>query len=174
LDRRVRQIPGDHVLTVGRLEVFPNAPNVIAGRVEFTVDMRDRHSAGLDRMEAILREEMAHAQPAPGVSFEARVVEDLPAALSSPLVMEAIEFAAASLGLSSLRMQSHAGHDASMLAQIAPMGMIFVPSRDGVSHSPQEFTAPAQCVFGAEVLLRTVLRLEAGKEAGFPVSPTSG
>ena len=71
-----------------------------------------------------------------------------------------IEESAEDLGLTSLRLPSGAGHDAQDLAQIAPIGMIFVPSVGGVSHSPEEYTRPEDMANGANVLLETILRLD--------------
>ena len=73
-----------------------------------------------------------------------------------------IEAAATGLGLSSMRLPSAAGHDAQDMAKIAPTGMIFVPSRGGISHSPQEFTSEEDMANGANVLLHTVLRIDGG------------
>jgi N-carbamoyl-L-amino-acid hydrolase len=73
-----------------------------------------------------------------------------------------IAAAATSLGLSHRLMPSGAGHDAQDMTHIAPTGMIFVPSVDGVSHSPKEYTSPADIANGANVLLRTVLAIDRG------------
>jgi N-carbamoyl-L-amino-acid hydrolase len=75
-------------------------------------------------------------------------------------VRGAIAFAARLYGLKSLDMPSGAGHDAQNMSAIAPSGMLFVPSVDGISHSPREFTSDADVVKGANVLLGTVLRLD--------------
>jgi len=81
-------------------------------------------------------------------------------AVATPEVQTAIERAAASLGLLSSRLPSGAGHDAQMMARLGPMGMIFVPSVGGVSHSPKELTRWDDCAHGADVLLRTVLEMD--------------
>jgi N-carbamoyl-L-amino-acid hydrolase len=73
-----------------------------------------------------------------------------------------VEASAAELGLSSLRMPSGAGHDAQSIALLAPVGMIFVPSVDGISHSPEEHTAAADVTHGADVLLQTLVALDGG------------
>ena len=83
-----------------------------------------------------------------------------PPATASPDVQRAIERAAGSLVLQTLRLPSGAGHDAQMMAQIGPMGMIFVPSIGGISHSPKELTRWDDCARGADVLLRTVLEMD--------------
>jgi N-carbamoyl-L-amino-acid hydrolase len=81
-------------------------------------------------------------------------------ATATPAVQDAIERAASSLGLPALRLPSGAGHDAQMMALIGPMGMIFVPSVGGISHSPRELTHWDDCARGADVLLRTILNMD--------------
>ena len=83
-----------------------------------------------------------------------------PPASANPAVQGAIERAAASLRLTTMRLPSGAGHDAQMMAQLAPMGMIFVPSIGGISHSPKELTHWDDCARGANVLLSTVLEMD--------------
>ena len=82
------------------------------------------------------------------------------AAVATPEVQQAIGRAAGSLGLSAARLPSGAGHDAQNMALIGPMGMIFVPSVGGVSHSPKELTHWDDCARGADVLLRTILEMD--------------
>jgi N-carbamoyl-L-amino-acid hydrolase len=81
-------------------------------------------------------------------------------ALTHPDIQDFIEKNAADLGLSSKRMYSGAGHDAQDMAMITPVGMIFVPSKGGISHSPDEYTSPEDMANGANVLLRTLLRID--------------
>jgi beta-ureidopropionase / N-carbamoyl-L-amino-acid hydrolase len=88
-----------------------------------------------------------------------RLADASPAA-ATPEVQGAIERAASSLSFQSMRLPSGAGHDAQMMARLGPMGMIFVPSVGGVSHSPKELTSWSDCANGADVLLRTVLELD--------------
>ena len=83
-----------------------------------------------------------------------------PSALASPDVQRVIERAASTLSLGSTRLPSGAGHDAQMMAQLGPMGMIFVPSVAGISHSPKELTRWEDCANGANVLLQTVLEMD--------------
>jgi len=125
--------------------------------VMLTVDLRDLDSAKIahftERFERLGREIGA----ATGTTFAfKRTVESEPAS-ADPQVMGWIEASAASLGLTRQRMPSGAGHDAQELARIAPMGMIFVPSVGGISHSPREFTKPEDVAHGADVLLNAVI-----------------
>lgn len=160
VNREVRAIEGRQVGTVGRIEVEPNAPNVVPGRVNLIVELRDLapdKPALIWQRIAADAEEIARRYDTP-VSYE-RVAEGHPA-LSTPRIRRYIAEASTSLGLSSQPMPSGAGHDAQELARLGPMGMIFVPSVRGISHSPLEYTEPSDVVNGANVLLRTVLRLD--------------
>jgi N-carbamoyl-L-amino-acid hydrolase len=87
-------------------------------------------------------------------------IEHDEAAIATPEVQSQIEAAAAGLGLKTMRLPSGAGHDAQVMAKLGPMGMIFVPSVGGISHSPKELTRWADCANGANVLLETVLRMD--------------
>lgn len=161
VNEAIRAEPGRQVATVGRLVVSPNTTNVIPGRVTLTVDLRDLDQATIERFttrfEAIARE----IGQATDTTFAfARLVDSEPA-LADPRVMAWVDAGADALGLSHQRMPSGAGHDAQEIARIAPMGMIFVPSVGGISHSPREFTRPEDCVNGGDVLLQAVLAADA-------------
>lgn len=157
----VREIAVAHgiVGTVGTLRVSPGASNVIPGRVELTAEIRGLDEATLDAAEAALQ---ARAE-ADGAAF-ARISAKEPV-VSDPAVVAAVETACRDLGLAYRRMPSGAGHDAMCMAAITRQGMIFVPSRRGISHSPEEYTAPEDCVTGARVLLGTLLALDAALDS---------
>ncbi len=161
VDRIVKAMPGAQVGTVGRLSVEPGAPNVVPGRVRLTVELRDLRTETIETLWQQIStelEELArkHDTPATWTREHANVDP----ALSDPAIRDLIADAAGSLGLSYKHMPSGAGHDAQSLATICPMGMLFVPSVDGISHSPKEFTRPADVENGANVLLQSVLRLD--------------
>ncbi len=144
------------VATVGRLTLEPNAINVIPGRATFTVDLRDPDEQRLLAHEAAFQDFLATLPERAGVSvLVERLARFEPVRFDARLV-ERIEAAARARGRSVRRMVSGAGHDAQMIARIAPAAMIFVPSVGGVSHNPAEFTSPADLVAGAEVLLDVV------------------
>jgi len=152
--------PGRQVGTVGHLELTPNAPNVIPGSARLTIEFRDLSTTKLEAMGAGIRSRAAEIASATGTRIE--IVEagrNPPASASSDLQL-AIERASAGLALESRRLPSGAGHDAQMMAQLVPMGMIFVPSVGGISHSPKELTNWQDCGQGANVLLRTVLEMD--------------
>lgn len=157
VNRVVRSIPGRQVGTVGRIQAFPGAPNVIPGRVVCTLELRDLSDAKIDTMFARIRTEAKRTGDRNGTQFAFSELHVNVAAPSDPRMRAIISNAAKSLGLSSRVMPSGAGHDAQAMAQLGPMGMIFVPSIGGISHSPQEFSRPADITNGANVLLRAVV-----------------
>ncbi len=160
VDRIVKSEPGRQVGTVGQLVVRPNAPNVVPGEVQLTVELRDLDLAKIDGLwERIRRviEGLASGYETP-VTVAPRL--RLVGAQSERAIRDVIRRAVRALGLSGMDMPSGAGHDAQYLAQICPMGMIFVPSAGGISHSPKEFTRPDHVEHGANVLLQTVLALD--------------
>ena len=152
---------GRQVATVGRLAVSPGAPNVIPGEVALSLEIRDLEMDKIDAVRAAIgeRAETIAANSGVTISFEPFYVSY--AAPTDQRLRELIAESAAELGLTSLAMPSGAGHDAQSIAVIAPAGMIFVPSIDGISHSPREHSEPAAIIAGANVLLRTLLRLDA-------------
>jgi len=152
---------GRQVATVGKIQAFPGAPNVIPGRVEFSLEIRDLDSARIQQVFDMVKAEADRISTEMEVSFDfdAPTTDLLPAPTDERL-RQLIAEAANELGFSYPLMPSGAGHDAQNLATITPTGMIFVPSRGGISHSPQEFTAPLDMARGAHVLYRTVLKLD--------------
>ena len=144
------------VATVGSLHLAPNSRNVVPGEVRLEVDMRHPDEDGLEAMEAALRDYLAQQAPEAQVSVIWR---------KTPIQFDAslravIRKEADGLGLSAMGMVSGAGHDAAFLAGRVPSAMIFIPSREGLSHNEREFSSPKQCADGANVLLRSVLRAD--------------
>ncbi|MEQ1691968.1 MAG: Zn-dependent hydrolase, partial [Gemmatimonas sp.] len=142
--------PGRQVATVGRLNVTPNTTNVIPSQVVLTVDLRDLDHAKLVRFTERFEQLGRTIGAATGTTFAFKRLVDSEPAIANAQVMEWIDRSAASLGLSRQRMPSGAGHDAQEISRIAPMGMIFVPSVGGISHSPKEFTKPEDVAHGAD------------------------
>lgn len=151
---------GAQVGTVGYAKAEPGAPNVIPGRVEFPVELRDLDAGKIERMWQLIQQKFAQADKEEGVETRCDVINDIEAAPSDPSIQGVIREAARSAGLSTADIPSGAVHDAGEISRIAPMGMIFVPSRDGISHAPQEFTSWEDCANGVEVLYRSVLLLD--------------
>ena len=152
--------PGDPVATVGYMNVLPNAVNIVSGRVDLSVDMRDLSRDCLLTMESRLKREAQRIGAAHGVDIAFKpllCVEPTPAA---PEIQGAIANVCDHLGLSHCHLPSRAGHDALEMGRVTDMGMIFVPSEAGISHSGAEYTSPEQCTQGANVLLHTFLELD--------------
>ena len=153
--------PGRQVGTVGRLAASPGAPNVIPGRVVFSLEIRDLSMEKIGSLYRAIaaRAERVGSETDTTIRFEQ--FYESPAAITDPRISDTVYASAAALGLSAVYMSSGAGHDAQSIAPIAPIGMIFVPSVDGISHAPGEFTSPADITNGANVLLGTVIGLDA-------------
>jgi len=161
VQEEVTRFPGRQVGTVGQLTVTPNAPNVIPGFVSHTIEFRDLSESTLSRLGTAIRERATQIARETGTEITIKQVVHDPPAMATAEIQRQIEAAAAALGLRTLHLPSGAGHDAQFLAKIAPMGMIFVPSVGGISHSPKELTRWSDCANGANVLLQTVLRVDA-------------
>jgi N-carbamoyl-L-amino-acid hydrolase len=156
----VTKIPGRQVGTVGQIEITPNSPNVIPGRARLSIELRDLSSRKLAAIIDDIRARAGEIAASTRTTIEFTQAMAAEAATATPDVQNAIERASASLGLSHSRLPSGAGHDAQNMARIGPMGMIFVPSVGGVSHSPKELTHWDDCAHGADVLLRSVLEVD--------------
>ncbi len=156
----VRAETGRQVGTVGYMKAEPGAINVIPGRAEFPVELRDLDAARIDLMWERIQERFKQIDRQENVETQCTPLDDVAPARSDPAVQNAIRDAAKSLGLTTMDLPSSAVQDSQQIAKVAPMGMIFVPSRDGISHSPKEFTSWQDVANGAEVLYRVVLLLD--------------
>jgi N-carbamoyl-L-amino-acid hydrolase len=156
-------VPGRQVGTVGRIEAEPGAPNVIPGRVVMSLELRDLSMDKIDALYGRIAERARAIEAESGVKITFTPLDvTATAAPTDERIRRLIEESAEGLGLTHRHMPSGAGHDAQEMARIAPVGMIFVPSVDGISHSPKEFTRPADMANGANVLLQTILRIDHG------------
>jgi N-carbamoyl-L-amino-acid hydrolase len=153
--------PGRQVGTVGKLELSPNAPNVVPGSATLIIELRDLSVDLLKKMADEIRARAASIAASTKTTIDIAPASSNAPAIADTAVQDVIERTAKTLNLSSVRMPSGAGHDAQMMAQLAPMGMIFVPSIGGISHSPKELTTWRDCANGANVLLHAVLALDA-------------
>lgn len=145
--------------TVGRIRALPGATNVIPGRCEFTVDLRAATAEAFASARAWFDEMVAAVVADEGLTATVACDYAVPPTPMAGSVVAAIEGAAVAEGVEPLRMASGAGHDAMNVGRRVPAGMIFVPSRGGISHSPQEWTAPEDCELGARVLAATLRTL---------------
>ena len=154
--RGVREIPreigGDMVATVGRLDVKPNIPNAIPGSVSMSIDLRDPENAHLYRAIGRLDRIVKDAAKREGVTYELEHYWRVPRTPFHAEVVSAVEAAARELGCRHRRILSGAGHDAQYMAAICPTGMVFVPSRGGRSHCEEEFTPLDDIEHGANTL----------------------
>ncbi len=150
---------GNQRATCGMITFHPNAINVIPGKAVFTVDLRNTDEETLQHTEqnlALYEKEVATKE---GVTISVHQLERIQPVQFHPLLIETVEQAAKNLHIPFRRMISGAGHDAQLMARICPSTMIFVPSKDGVSHSPVEYTPPEELEVGANVLMQTMLTL---------------
>ncbi len=158
----VTGIPGRQVGTVGWIKVQPGAYNVIPGKVTLGLELRDLEEQKIKAMFGQLRTEANKIGEMQGTKFDFTEPVLTHPALTDKGFQTRIDEAARQLGLSTRVMPSGAGHDAQEIANIGPVGMIFVPSISGISHSPKEFSRPKDIENGANVLLQTVLSFDAG------------
>ena len=161
VNRVVTSEPGRQVGTVGRIQAFPGAPNVIPGQVQTTLEVRDLDKAKIVRLANKVMEEAKKIGAENGTTFTFKETYLSEPAIMDTSVQKTIEASAKGLVLTTKYLPSGAGHDAQYMAQICPTGMIFCPSVGGISHSPKEFTKPQDVVNGANVLLQTILALDA-------------
>jgi N-carbamoyl-L-amino-acid hydrolase len=156
-----KSTPGRQVATVGKIQAEPGAPNVIPGKVVMTLEIRDLEKSKIDLVFEKIKTsaDTIAADTGTTISLASLDLTAVPAP-TDPRLRMAIQEAAIGLGLTTKLMPSGAGHDAQDIARIAPIGMIFVPSIGGISHSPKEFTTASDMANGASVLLQSVLRVD--------------
>lgn len=164
----VTTVPGRHVGTVGQIKAIPGAPNVIPGQVIMSLELRDLDMAKIELLYTKICADAMKIARERDVAINFVETYKSQAALTDEQLREIISDSAARLGLTTLRMPSGAGHDAQSIAQIAPVGMVFIPSVDGISHSPREFSRPADIAAGANVLLNTPLVLDSDRGGSSP------
>jgi N-carbamoyl-L-amino-acid hydrolase len=152
-------IGGNQRATCGMVRFYPNAINVIPGKSTFTVDLRNDDEEELEKAERLLEEYSRIAAQEDGVTVDLKRLEKVPAVHFDEKVVSVLEKTADTLGIRFRRMVSGAGHDAQLMAGICPAAMIFVPSLDGISHSPRESTPPESLALGATVLLHALLTI---------------
>jgi hydantoinase/carbamoylase family amidase len=160
IERLAQQSPsGTTVGTVGVLRVHPGAINVVPGEVELDVDVRDSDLAAREQVVSSILTAAESIAGRRGLEVDvAPIVEDVPVACD-PAVVEAAEATCRELELAHRRMASGAYHDAMIMGRHVPIGMVFVPSVGGISHHPDEYTAPEDLDRGVRVLAGTLARL---------------
>ena len=159
LRQLAREFGGSQVCTMGRVELVPNLINVIAARAKVTIDMRNTDEATLQRAEQRLSAFLDELARDEEVTIDVRTLARFEPVVFDAGLVQRIERIARRLGHTPRRMTSGAGHDAQMIARVAPAAMIFVPSVRGISHNPAEHTEPEHLAAGADVLLHTLIDL---------------
>jgi len=153
--------PGRQVGNVGWIQVLPGAPNVVPGLVRMPIELRDLKREVIDDMAARIRNRAEAVAREASVSIAIEPYATDEPALTDPALQDLIERSAREARFTTLRLPSGAGHDAQSLGRAGiPIGMIFVPSEEGISHSPKERTEWEDCTRGAEVLYRVVRELD--------------
>lgn len=152
---------GTQVGTVGRIKAQPGAPNVIPGKVTASLEIRDLSLEVIKKVYQAIKKKTEEIAAASNVSVEFLPLDTTAEpALTDTSIQKEIETSAQALGLSHQYMPSGAGHDAQDISRFAPVGIIFVPSKGGISHSPKEFTSAEDMANGANVLLHSILALD--------------
>jgi N-carbamoyl-L-amino-acid hydrolase len=160
VNRIVTSLPGRQVGTVGKLQAWPGAYNVIPGKVVLGLELRDLDAAKVQMLYQKIRDEASEIARSTGTSFDFTETNSIVPAPTDERIRKLIDETAKSLGLSTKWLPSGAGHDAQEIARLCPVGMIFVPSVGGISHSPKEYSRPEDIANGANVLLHTLLKLD--------------
>jgi N-carbamoyl-L-amino-acid hydrolase len=160
VNRVVTSVPGRQVGTVGRINALPGAPNVIPGKVVLSLELRDLDAAKINMLFERIKSEADRIAAESKTKFDFKEINVNIPAPTDPKIRSLISDAAHDLGLTTKSLPSGAGHDAQDMARLGPVGMIFVPSFGGISHSPREFSHPEDIANGANVLLHTVVRFD--------------
>lgn len=147
------------VATVGRLQVLPGAANIVPGEVRFVVDIRSKNSSCIETVTERIKRDIEETGQMKGVQWQFIDKLDVPPVKLSDEIMDSLERNCKSLEFSKEIMLSGAGHDAMVMAAIADVGLVFVPSKDGRSHCPEEWTPYEDLQKGIEVVYRTICDL---------------
>ena len=149
----------DSVATIGTVQVHPGAVNSVPSRVTLALDIRDTDPARRDRTMSALRADIAALESRRHVKVTEELINaDIPA-VSDPHILATLESVCAAEKIPFKKMVSRAYHDTSFMARVAPVAMIFIPCRNGVSHRPDEYATPASIALGTRVLALTLARL---------------
>jgi len=147
------------VATTGMVRVHPGGANIVPGRVEFTIDARHPDPAVLDRMVSAMREQCGAVAADREVEVSVRLLKETPPHDLDPALRTVLQQAADACGASWRDLPSGAGHDSQTMGTRVAAAMLFVPSIDGRSHSPAEYSTPEDCARGASVLATAMCAL---------------
>lgn len=157
----INSVEGRQVGTIGKIGAQPGAYNVIPGKVSMGLEIRDLSAPKIEELFLAIEKRAAAIASSTGtkIKFERQANASKPA-LTDKGLQAKIAASSKALGFTFKTMQSGAGHDAQEIALIAPVAMIFIPSRAGISHSPKEFSTATDMANGANVLLQTILTVD--------------
>lgn len=162
---KAKELNDGTVVTFGRVETIPGAFNIVAKETNFNIDCRSRGIESVNTVIDVIRASLERSVAEnPGLSFE---MEEKTSALPVQMkaeVQELLEKHAAELNISTRKMLSGAGHDAMIMGALCDVAMVFVPSKDGRSHVPEEWTDYADLQKGVELVYRTIKELASPKE----------
>ncbi|PET75589.1 Zn-dependent hydrolase [Bacillus sp. AFS001701] len=150
---------GSTVGTVGQLQLFPGGINIIPGKVEFTLDLRDVNEVIRDEVENRILEGAKILCEQRGVGLKIEDLQRIAPTLCSNEIQDLAKLACETIGVEPFYLPSGAGHDCMQLTNLCPIGMLFIRSKDGISHNPAEWSSKEDCADGANVLYHTVLQL---------------
>lgn len=149
----------DSVATVGKLNVEPNGVNVIPGRVTFTIDIRDIDEQKISTLESSILEQLKKVAERRDVTMTSKVLQRVKPAKTAPVLQQQLASSIGKYGVQPYSLISGAGHDAMNIAAVAPIGMLFVRSRDGISHNPLEYSSDEDIVIATNIFYDTVVEL---------------
>jgi N-carbamoyl-L-amino-acid hydrolase len=152
------------VATIGKVELLPGAANVVPGKVEFSLEARDTEQRVLDELSDAFRKALSAIARRRGLMFEFKILSEIAPVKCDSSILNTIENIAKSLGYPFLQMASGASHDTQIMASITRAGMIFVPSKDGRSHSIAEWTDMDDIEKGANIAVNTLYRIAGGEK----------
>jgi acetylornithine deacetylase/succinyl-diaminopimelate desuccinylase-like protein len=141
---------------VGKIAVEPGGANVVPGFADFTIDVRAATAVGLAELERVVEETVTRIAAEESLELDLQPTFALEPLELDPGLVDAVERAARTEGASAKRLPSGAGHDAMVVGRHVPAAMIFVPSRGGISHSPEEYSHPGDVEVGMGVLASTL------------------
>ena len=157
----IKGTKGAQVGTVGRIKAEPGAPNVIPGKVVASLEIRDLDANKIDALFQQIKKRTEAIAKATKTQFKFKPIDATAApALTDLRIQEVIRQNANALNFSHMTLPSGAGHDAQDMAVLTPTGMIFIPSINGISHAPEEYSTPEAIAKGATVLLNSILTID--------------
>ncbi|AQX54148.1 Zn-dependent hydrolase [Priestia flexa] len=147
------------VATVGKLNVEPNGVNVIPGRVTFTIDIRDIDEQKISVLESSILEHLQKVAERRNVTVTSKVLQRVKPAKTAPMLQQQLASSIEKYGVQPYSLISGAGHDAMNMANVAPIGMLFVRSKGGISHNPLEYSSDEDIVIATNIFYDTVVEL---------------